>query len=97
MASPGEKNVSAYVEPEVAEAFSKQVESRGQLKRRAVEGALRMWLTLSPQEQVGWIQGKTTQTTGDLDDDIRDLAVRFARLTEKLESRDSTKSQKKTR
>jgi hypothetical protein len=52
MASPGEKNVSAYIEPKVANAFSEQIEKRGYLKRKAIEGALKAFIEIPPEAQV---------------------------------------------
>ena len=59
MAQPGEKNISAFIDPKVSEAFKDQCEARGITKRKAVEGALRAWITMTPTEQNLWIENKT--------------------------------------
>ena len=44
-----EKTLSADVSISIADAFEKQWKSRGQVQKRAVEAALRLWLSL-PQD-----------------------------------------------
>ena len=46
MAEPGEKNISAFIDPEVSEAFKDRCEKSSTFKRKAVEGAIRLWLSL---------------------------------------------------
>ena len=58
MADPSEKNVSAYINPKVAEAFSEQSEERGYLKRKAIEGALKVFICLPPEIQVAVMESR---------------------------------------
>jgi len=51
MTRPGEKNISAFINPQVSEKFSEQTESRAQFKRRAIEGAIKLWLSLPNEVQ----------------------------------------------
>jgi len=52
MSIEGQKNFSCNIEPEVAEAFSAQVDVRGYTKYRAIEGAIRAFLAIPPEAQV---------------------------------------------
>jgi hypothetical protein len=98
MAMPGEKNISAFINSEVSEKFKKQCEARGFTKYRAVEGALRLWLTLTPTEQVGLIEGKVKPVSDDdLDKQIRQFARDFSILAEKLERRGTASGKGKSR
>ena len=83
---------------ELSEKFSSQVLERGYTKYRAIEGALRLWITLSPTEQNVWIEGNPKPVSGDeeIDEEIRAFARSFAVLTEKLERRAAASVQKKT-
>ena len=51
MALPGEKNISAFVNPEVSTEFKQQCEERKYFKNAALEGAIRHWLTLDRATQ----------------------------------------------
>ena len=51
MAQPGEKNISAFINPSVSDRFSEQTDNRGQKKYRALEGSIRLWLSLPSEVQ----------------------------------------------
>lgn len=94
------KNRKAFTveaDEELSKAFSEQVDGRGYTKYRAIEGAIRLWLTLTPHEQVELIEGKPKPESSDedLDEEIRAFARSFAVLTQKLERRASANAQKK--
>jgi hypothetical protein len=88
MAQPGEKNISAFINQQVSEDFKNQCEKRGFIKYKAIEGALRLWLTLSQQEQVELIEGISKHKDKmDSDDDIMDDLDRLAREVAAIKSR----------
>jgi len=51
MAQPGEKNISAYINPKVSEDFKLRCENQGIIKYRAIESAIRLWLSLPNEVQ----------------------------------------------
>jgi len=51
MRRPDQKNFGVNINEEIADTFSEQVESRGQKKFRALEGALRLWVNLPNEIQ----------------------------------------------
>ena len=97
MALPGEKNISAFITPEVSEQFKQQCESRGFTKYRAVEGALRLWVTLDPIKQLELIEGRTTPVFSKNPDEneiyveLDDLARKFAAVNEKIRRNEAGK------
>lgn len=99
MAMPGEKNISAFVAPDIAEQFKRQCEERKYFKGVALEGALRAWLLIDRNTQRDWIEGKPKPESNpeDLDDQIRQLARDFVVLSEKLEYRAATNAKKADR
>jgi len=97
MCAINQKNFNVNINEQLSDDFTEQCDSRGYTKYKALEGALRMWLKLSPQEQVRYIEDKTKPSSNDLDEEIRELAVRFATLSEKLANRDGSTTPKKPR
>jgi len=63
MAKIGQKNFNVYVDEQVATAFSEQVDDRGYTKYRAVEGALRAFMGLSPEVQVDLMSNADSKVT----------------------------------
>jgi len=98
MANPGEKNISAYVCPKVAQKLREQTSERGQKIYKAVEGALRLWITLTSTEQSQWIENKVNPEPfdEDLDPEIRAFARASAALTKKLQNRAAASKKKRT-
>ena len=94
-----QKSFGVDVDSKLLDEFTEQYTARGFKKYRTLEGALRLWLTLSSNEQAQWIEGKTkpVSTDEDLDDEIRAFARQFAVLTKKLQNRAKSSAQKKTR
>jgi len=93
-----QKSFAVDVDSDLLKEFTDQYLSRGLKKYKALEGAIRLWLTLPSQEQTQWIEGKPKPESGDdLDAQIRQFARDFAALTEKLERRASATSAKRTR
>ena len=75
MAQPGEKNISAYVDPKVAEAFSEQSEERGYKKLKAIEGALKVFLCLPPEVQVAVMASRNSSVYKTLIEKLRDIEL----------------------
>ena len=75
MANPGEKNVSAYINPKVVEAFSEQVEEKGYLKRKAIEGAIRAFIVLPDELQVALMKSTNQDTYKILVHGLRDIEL----------------------
>ena len=66
MAIKGQKNFSVNVNEALSDEFSAQVDDRGYTKYRAIEGALRAFMVLSPDEQVKLMSAsnsKSSETT----------------------------------
>lgn len=98
MAKPGEKNISAYIDSKLSEEFKEHCDDRGIRQYKALEGAIRLWLTLTPTEQILWIQDKAKPASDDdLDEQIRQAARGFAILSEKLANRAASNSKKISR
>jgi len=51
------KSFNVDVDEELSDGFSAQVDKRGYTKYRAIEGALRAFMSLPPEEQVKWMVG----------------------------------------
>jgi hypothetical protein len=58
MSQPGQKNLSAFIEPKIAELFQKHCENNGHIKYRAIEAAIRCWLALPTEVQSNLMQLK---------------------------------------
>ena len=101
MRKPEQKNVNVNMNSEIADEFAAQVEDRGQKKFRAIEGALRLWLTLTSQDQTRWIEGKakpvfsTDPSENEIYDELDQLARNFASVNAKI--RRSEAARKKSR
>jgi len=95
------KNINAAIDSEVAEKFYSQIDERGQKIFRAVEGALRLWLTLSSEDQTRWIEGKATPvfstdpSENEIYAELDQLARNFASVNAKI--RRSEAARKKSR
>ena len=46
MALPGQKNLSAFIDQQLSEEFNSHCEAKGIVKRRAIESAVRLWLSV---------------------------------------------------
>jgi len=96
-----QKSFGVDVDSKLLDEFTEQYTSRGFKKYRTLEGALRLWLTLSSQEQIQWIEGNPKPVSSDvdvdLDEEIRVFARSFAVLTKKLQDRAAANTQKKPR
>jgi len=51
MTKPGEKNISALIDPAISEEFKTHCDSVGRRQYKAIEGALRLWLNLPSEIQ----------------------------------------------
>jgi len=59
------KSFNVDVNENLSDEFSNQISERGYTKYRAIEGALRAFMALSPAEQVQWMsQGNSVQPQG---------------------------------
>lgn len=56
MAGPGEKNISAFIDPEISEKFKAQCEAKGKVKYKCLESALRLWVNLPSEMQNSLIE-----------------------------------------
>lgn len=81
MAQPGEKNVSAYVDPKVATAFTELADGKGYVKRKAIEGALKVFLSLPSEVQVAVMESRNSSVYKILIQKLRDIE-----LTKNLEA-----------
>jgi hypothetical protein len=52
MANLGQKNFSVNINENLSDLFTTQIAERGFTKYRALEGAIRLWLSIPPDEQV---------------------------------------------
>ena len=75
MAQPGEKNITAYIDPKVAEDFSKQCEKIGYQKYRAIEGALKAFISLPEELQVAMMKNTNQDTYKLLVHGLRDIEL----------------------
>lgn len=75
MAQPGEKNVSAYIDPKVVEAFSNQTDKKGYIKRKAIEGAIRAFIVLPDELQVALMKSTNQDTYKLLVHGLRDIEL----------------------
>ena len=92
-----QKSFAVDVDSNLLKEFTDQYLNRGLKKYKALEGAIRLWITLPPQEQTQLIEGKPKPESSDedLDEEIRAFARSFAVLTQKLERRAAANAQKK--
>jgi hypothetical protein len=51
MTRPGEKNISAMINPDISDQFKVHCDSVGRRQYKAVEGAIRLWLNLPNEIQ----------------------------------------------
>ena len=90
VAMNGRKAFTVEANEELSKEFEKQRLARGYTKYRAIEGALRLWLTLSPLEQVKWIEGNPKPvfsddpTENEILVDLDNLARAVSDVTEKI-------------
>ena len=75
MAQPGEKNVSAYVDPKVVEAFSNQTDKKGYIKRKALEGAIKAFIVLPDEIQVALMKSTNCDVYQLLVHGLRDIEL----------------------
>jgi len=75
MAQPGEKNITAYINPKVAEAFSEQCEKIGYQKYRAIEGAIKAFISLPDELQVALMKSSNQDTYKLLVQGLRDIEL----------------------
>lgn len=75
MAQPGEKNVTAYINPQVAEAFSMICDERGYTKYRAIEGAIRAFISLPDELQVALMKSTNQDSYKLLVHGLRDIEL----------------------
>ena len=100
MALPGEKNISAFADPEVSAEFKQQCEDRRYFKNAALEGAIRSWLTLDRVTQGELIEGKVKPEfsadpkENEIFQDLDDLARKFASVNEKIRRSEAAKQRK---
>lgn len=73
MGQPGEKNITAFIEPKVAEAFHLQCDENIYKKYAAIAGAIRLWLIL-PQEHQMTLMKNGADATKVLKDILRSTA-----------------------
>jgi len=84
MPKTGQKNFNVNIEEKLAIKFDDQITMRGYTKYRAIEGALRLWLTLTPHEQVALIEGKLPmqKMEGNRIEQLKLLLREFVRISE---------------
>ena len=51
MTKPGEKNISALIDPKVSDEFKSHCDQVGRRQYKAIEGAIRLWLNLPNEIQ----------------------------------------------
>ena len=75
MAQPGEKNISAYIDPKVAEELSKQTDNKGYTKRKAIEGAIKAFISMPDELQVALMKSTNQDTYKLLVHGLRDIEL----------------------
>lgn len=96
------KAFTVEADEELSKKFSEQVIERGYTKYRAIEGSLRLWLTLTPHEQVELIEDKSKPVFSD--DSIENeiyialdkLARDFVSVNAKIQAFQGSNHKKKT-
>ena len=90
-----QKSFAVDIDSQLLKEFTDQYLGRGYKKFKALEGAIRLWVSIGSAEQTQWIEGKVTQASDDdLDEQIRQFARDFAALTGRLKHRAAASSQK---
>ena len=64
MSRPGEKNISAYINPEIADVFDRQCSAGNNKKRSALESAIRLWINLPDEIRALLIHCPEIDTSG---------------------------------
>lgn len=77
MRSPEHKNVNVNMDSEIADRFAEQVEKRGQKKFRAIEGAIKLWISLPNEVQSLLIASPSKE-------ELREIEEIFAGLRNQL-------------
>jgi len=102
MALPGEKNISAFVDPKVSEKFKQQCEGQKYFKNTTLEGAIRYWLTLDRTTQGLLMEGmnpskpeNAVPADAEIYADLDSLARSVAAVTEKISRNQAARNQKK--
>ena len=96
-----QKSFGVDVDSKLLDEFTEQYIARGFKKYRTLEGALRLWLTLSSEEQTRWIEGKATPvfstdpSENEIYAELDQLARNFASVNAKI--RRSEAARKKSR
>ena len=82
MPEKGKKNLNSNVEETILKDFDRHNKIRGYTKYRALEGAMRLWLQASPEQQVKVMNGQSiTRPVTDRVHRIGELLEEFRRLT----------------
>ena len=64
MGTKKQRNINAAINSEVADLFYEQIDERGHKVYRAVEGSLRLWISLPSEIQALLIHCPNVDTTG---------------------------------
>ena len=56
-----QKSFGVDIDSELLDKFTEQYNARGFKKYRALEGAMRLWITLTSAEQNQWIEGANSK------------------------------------
>lgn len=98
------KAFTVEADEELSSRFSDQVIERGYTKYRAIEGAVRLWLTLTPTEQNRWIENKpvlkpesAVPSEDEIYRDLESLADLVKVIDAKIKRSESAKTQKTPR
>lgn len=75
MPQPGEKNISAYIDPKVVEELSNQTDKKGYTKRKAIEGAIKAFISLPDELQVALMKSSNQDTYKLLVQGLRDIEL----------------------
>ena len=85
-----QKSFGVDVDSKLCDEFTEQYIARGFKKYRTLEGALRLWLTLSSHEQTQWVEGKVKPafsadpSENEIYIELDEIARRFASVNEKI-------------
>jgi septation ring formation regulator EzrA len=80
-----EKSFGIKIDPELSERFSEHVLERGYTKYRAIEAALRAFIALPPEVQVGLMSNKV-DAFSILKDTFKDVNNELKNLTDEQKS-----------
>lgn len=75
MVIEGQKNFSCNIDPKVADRFSAQVDEKGYTKYRAIEGAIRAFISLPDELQVALMKSTNQDTYKLLVQGLRDIEL----------------------